>query len=154
MRNLETDLLLLVEDNPDDIFLMQRALRKTGLNLPVQIVTDGRQAIDYLSGAKPYDDRQRFPLPSMVFLDLKLPYLNGFEVLAWIRAETTFRDLSVFVLTSSPEERDKEKATKLGARAYLVKPPTRASIMEVFEHLYVSETKSDVTPYSHEIRIY
>jgi CheY-like chemotaxis protein len=154
MTNLETHPLLLVEDNPDDVFLMQRALKKTGLNLPLQIVTDGRQAIDYLNGAAPYGDREQFPLPSMVFLDLKLPYMNGFEVLEWIRRESTLQDLDVFILTSSPEERDKERAGKLGARAYLVKPPTCASIMEVFQNFSLQEARSEVTPYSQEIRIY
>src|ERR1700743_1440375 len=121
-------ILLLIEDNPDDVFLMNRALKKTGLNLPMQIVTDGRQALEYLSGAGEYEDRTRYPLPSMVFLDLKLPYLNGFEVLEWIREHPELCDLDVSILTSSPEERDKETAQRLGARAYLVKPPTDASL--------------------------
>lgn len=130
----ENCILLLVEDNPDDVFLMRRALRKTGLNLLMQIVTDGRQALEYLSGAGEYEDRVRYPLPSMVFLDLKLPYLNGFEVLEWIREHPELSDLDVSILTSSPEERDKETAQRLGARAYLVKPPTDASLLEVLEN--------------------
>jgi CheY-like chemotaxis protein len=120
----DTRVLLLVEDNPDDVFLMRRALKKTGLALPIHIVTDGRQAVEYLSGASNYQDRSRYPLPSLVFLDLKLPYLNGFEVLKWIREDETLNALDVFILTSSPEERDKQTASELGAKAYLVKPPT------------------------------
>jgi CheY-like chemotaxis protein len=134
MTMTENSILLLVEDNPDDVFLMRRALKKAGLNLPLRVVTDGRQAIEYLSGAAEYGDRARHPLPSMVFLDLKLPYLNGFEVLEWIREHPELSDLDVSILTSSPEDRDKETAQRLGVRAYLVKPPTDASLLEVLEN--------------------
>jgi CheY-like chemotaxis protein len=133
MMTTDSRVVLLVEDNPDDVFLMQRALKKTGLDLPMHIVTDGRQALDYLSGTGPYEDRARFPLPSMMFLDLKLPYLNGFELLEWIREDRTWAGLDVFILTSSPEQRDKETAARLGAKAYLVKPPTSVLLLEVLE---------------------
>jgi CheY-like chemotaxis protein len=128
--------LLLVEDNPDDIFLMRRALKKSGLELPVQIVTDGKQALDYLAGFGPYADRDQFPRPAWVFLDLKLPYLNGFEVLEWIRSDATNQSLEVVILTSSPEERDKETANRLGAKAYLVKPPSVESLLGVFHQIH------------------
>lgn len=131
-ESVRTETLLLVEDNPDDIFLMRRALKKSGLELPVHIVTDGKQALDYLSGFGHYADRQHFPRPAWVFLDLKLPYFNGFEVFEWIRSDADNQDLDVVILTSSPEERDKETATRLGARAYLVKPPTTESLLSVF----------------------
>lgn len=124
--------LLLVEDNPDDIFLMRRALKKSGLELPVQIVTDGKQALDYLMGTDEYGDRRQFPQPRWVFLDLKLPYFNGFEVLEWIRKDPTNQHLDVVILTSSPEERDRETAQRLGAMAYLVKPPTVEALLRVF----------------------
>lgn len=129
---LATETLLLVEDNPDDIFLMRRALKKSGLDFHVQIVTDGKQALDYLAGVDHYADRGHFPRPTWVFLDLKLPYINGFEVLEWIRSDAVHRHLDVVILTSSPEERDKETAVRLGAKAYLVKPPTTASLLGVF----------------------
>jgi CheY-like chemotaxis protein len=131
----QNNTLLLVEDNSDDIFLMRRALKKSGLELPVQIVTDGKQALDYLSGAGAYADREQFPRPAWVFLDLKLPYINGFEVLEWIRSDATNRYLDVVILTSSPEERDKETAQRLGACAYLVKPPTPQSLLAVFQQV-------------------
>jgi CheY-like chemotaxis protein len=124
--------LLLVEDNPDDIFLMRRALKKSGLEMPVQIVTDGKEALEYLAGTGPYGDRSQFPRPEWIFLDLKLPYLNGFEVLEWIRHDPENKHLDVIILTSSPEDRDKETAQRLGALAYLVKPPTVASLLGVF----------------------
>ncbi len=132
-----TGTLLLVEDNPDDVFLMRRALKKSGLEMPVQIVTDGKQALDYLSGSEHYADRHQFPKPAWVFLDLKLPYFNGFEVLEWIRADAANQHLDVVILTSSPEERDKETATRLGAKAYLVKPPTTQSLLGVFHQFHL-----------------
>ena len=148
-QSFTTDTLLLVEDNPDDIFLMRRALKKTGLELPVQIVTDGKQALDYLSGSEHYADRQRFPRPTWVFLDLKLPYLNGFEVLEWIRSDADHRDLDVVILTSSPEERDKETARRLGAKAYLVKPPTMESLLGVFTQFSPPLEAPSMSQYAH-----
>jgi len=145
-----TETLLLVEDNPDDIFLMRRALKKSGLEFPVQIVTDGKQALDYLAGSDHYADRQHFPRPAWVFLDLKLPYFNGFEVLEWIRNDAANRDLEVVILTSSPEERDKETAVRLGAKAYLVKPPTTASLLGVFNQFTPA---AHVPPASQYVRL-
>ena len=73
--------ILLVEDNEDDVFFMRRALQKAGVDLPLQIVMDGQQALDYLEGKEAYGDRTRFPIPRLMFLDLKLPYVHGFGVL-------------------------------------------------------------------------
>lgn len=115
--------LLLIEDNPDDVFIMRRALKKSGLDLPVHVATDGKEALDYLRGTGPYHDRGQFPIPSMIFLDLKLPYVDGFEVLEWIRQHPVLHDLEVVILTSSAEERDQRKAREFGVKAYLVKPP-------------------------------
>lgn len=144
----QTETLLLVEDNPDDIFLMRRALKKSGLEMPVQIVTDGKQALDYLSGSGQYGNREQFPRPAWVFLDLKLPYFNGFEVLEWIRSDATNRNLDVVILTSSPEERDKETAASLGAKAYVVKPPTPASLLAVFNPFQPAQPLSAAPQYA------
>ena len=140
--------LLLVEDNPDDIFLMRRALMKSGLEFPIQIVTDGKQALEYLSGSARYADRQHFPQPAWVFLDLKLPYLNGFEVLEWIRSDAAYRHLEVVILTSSPEERDRQTAARLGARAYLVKPPTPESLLSVFQQFSLPVPIPSISQYA------
>jgi CheY-like chemotaxis protein len=114
--------LLLIEDNEDDVFAMQRALRKAQVTLPLQVVTDGQKAMEYLSGTGQYADRNYYPLPSLIFLDLKLPYLGGFEVLEWMREQPELRDLAVIVLTGSAEQSDRDCAEKLGAQSYLVKP--------------------------------
>jgi len=126
--------LLLIEDNEDDVFLLRRALRETsGFNL--QIAEDGQQAIDYLSGVGRYADRRQFPLPTLMLLDLKLPYIPGFQVLTWIRSHPEFKNLPVIMLTSSPEDRDREKAAELGALGYFVKPPSRDLALQVTQVL-------------------
>ena len=116
--------ILLVEDNEDDAFLMQRAMAEAQIVNPLQHVEDGQAAIDYLRGSGDYSDRDRFPLPMIVFLDLKLPLKNGHEVLAWIRGQPEFADLVVIVLTSSEEQVDIKRSYQLGANSYVVKPPT------------------------------
>lgn len=123
--NAIAPIVLLAEDDPNDVFFMQRAFAKAGANLPLQVVGNGREAVDYLSGTGKFADRTEFPLPSLVLLDLKMPYLSGFDVLTWIRAHPSLKDLAVIILTSSAEERDRQKAAELGARAYFVKPPSR-----------------------------
>lgn len=116
--------ILVVEDNEDDAFFMKRALRDAGIANPVRILEDGQQAVEYLSGAGEFSDRGQNPLPMIVFLDLKLPFKSGHEVLAWIRQQPQFAKLIVIVLTSSNEPVDLNRAYKNGANSYVVKPPT------------------------------
>jgi CheY-like chemotaxis protein len=125
--------ILLVEDDPDDVFFMERALAKAQLDLPMQVAVNGEQAINYLAGNGKYADRIAYPLPSCVFLDLKLPFVNGFEVLEWIRGQPPLAALPVIVLTSSPEERDRQKARQLGAKSYHIKPPTPPMLIEILK---------------------
>jgi CheY-like chemotaxis protein len=127
--------ILLVEDEPSDVFLMKRALKGAQILNPLQVACDGQQAIDYLSGAGKFSDRTQFPLPSIVFLDLKLPYKSGFDVLGWIRGQSNLEQTLVMVLTSSSEERDIAQCYKLGARTFLVKPPTPAMLLELMVSL-------------------
>jgi CheY-like chemotaxis protein len=116
--------LLLVEDNEDDVFLMKRALQGAHVVNPLQVVEDGQEALDYLGGNGKFADREQFPLPAVVFLDLKLPFISGHDVLAWIRKRKEFETLVVIVLTSSNEASDLSRCYALGANSYLVKPPT------------------------------
>ncbi len=127
--------ILLVEDNEDDVFAMKRALKLGHFTNPLVVVTNGQAALEYLSGAGEYGDRERYPLPFIVFLDLKLPYVDGFEVLTWIRQQSALGKVVVIVLTSSAESRDQERAYALGARSYLVKPPTAGALQEIFASL-------------------
>jgi CheY-like chemotaxis protein len=114
--------VLIIEDDENDVFFLERALELTGLQLSVHIVTDGEQALQYLDGKAGFSDRAAHPLPSVIFLDLKLPYITGFEVLKFIRSKPTLAKMPVIILTSSSEDRDRLRASELGATAYLVKP--------------------------------
>jgi CheY-like chemotaxis protein len=122
--------VLLVEDNEEDAFLLQRALRQERIDCDLHVVEDGEEAIEYLSGRGRFADRTLHPLPSVMLLDLKLPCLNGFDVLEWLATQPAFKDLRTFILTSSGEDRDREKAAQFGVRWYFVKPPSRDLIEE------------------------
>lgn len=123
--------ILVVEDNEDDAFFMKRALRDAGIANPVRILEDGQQAVDYLRGEGQFADRGQNPLPMIVFLDLKLPFKSGHEVLEWIRQQPQFAKLIVIVLTSSNEPVDLNRAYKNGANSYVVKPPTPEQLTEL-----------------------
>ena len=130
--------LLVVEDDPNDLFFLERALRKARLNLTVRSVTNGEQAIKYLSGQAPFADRQAYPIPYSILLDLKMPFVNGFQVLEWVRSQPALSKIQIFVLTGSSVERDRDRALELGARGYLVKPPTPELLLEVLSAKQVS----------------
>src|ERR1051325_8386004 len=123
--------LLLVEDNEDDVFLMRRALKGANVANPLFVAEDGQQALDYLGGVGKYNDRGRYPLPAVVFLDLKLPLISGHDVLAWIRRQAELDNVIVIVLTSSNEASDLNRCYSLGANSYLVKPPTPEQLEEL-----------------------
>src|SRR5438132_550572 len=106
MNNAQS-IFLLVEDSEDDAYFMQRAFERAGLKNPLHIVTNGQEAIDYMAGRKHFSDRANYPLPDMIFLDLKMPGMDGFQVLTWIRQEQKSR-VPVAILTSSPEEVDRQ----------------------------------------------
>lgn len=110
--------VLVVEDNPDDVELTLRALKRMHLTNPVRVARDGVEALEILLG----DGTTRPPLPRVVLLDLKLPRVGGLEVLARLREEERTRTLPVVVLTSSREEPDVKKAYALGVNSYVVKP--------------------------------
>lgn len=123
--------ILLVEDNEDDVFLMKRALKEAGVKNTLCIVEDGQEAIDYLSGEGRFSDRQTYPMPAVVFLDLKLPIKSGHEVLEWVRKQEFLKDLVVIVLTSSNQPQDLQQSYQLGANSYLVKPPTSVQLADL-----------------------
>jgi two-component system response regulator len=114
--------VLLVEDNDDDVQLTLRAFRKHHLANELHVVTDGQQALDFLFARGAYETRDPNDLPHVVLLDLKLPKLDGLEVLRHIRENPRTRFLPVVVLTSSNEERDLVESYRLGANSYVRKP--------------------------------
>jgi CheY-like chemotaxis protein len=127
--------LLLAEDLDDDVFIMRRALKAAGVLNPLVAVPDGRELCAYLSGSGQYQDRSTFPLPFLIFLDLKMPYMDGFECLEVISNTADLRQIPVIVLTSSAQEKDQRRAYKAGARTYLVKPPGPRELLAVVASL-------------------
>jgi CheY-like chemotaxis protein len=121
--------ILQVEDDPNDVFLLQHAMKKVGVANPIRVASDGQQAIDYVQGVGKFADREKFPLPCLVLLDLKLPYLMGLDVLEAIRKHHG-PALVVVMLTASGEEADIAAAYRLGANAFLTKP-SEASKLEL-----------------------
>jgi CheY-like chemotaxis protein len=130
-----TPTILLVDDNEDDLYALRRAVKKAGIANPQQVVTDGQQAIDYLAGAGRFADRVQFPLPFLIFLDLKMPLRGGFEVLTWIQEQPALASIVVVVLTGSDETKDHQQAYALGARSYLVKPPQPADLRSIMDSM-------------------
>ena len=124
-------MVLLVEDNPDDAELIAYAFRKAAIPNPLVVVDDGDKAIDYLHGIGGYTDRNVFPLPVVILLDLKLPRRSGFEILQDIRANQETRRIPVVVLTSSNQPDDIGRAYDLGANSYLVKPIGRDALLSM-----------------------
>jgi two-component system, response regulator len=114
--------ILLVEDNPADVELTLRAFKKHNLTNRVQVVSDGAQALDYLFGSGPGTGQKQPLPPKVVFLDLKLPKVDGREVLRRMKADARMRIIPVVVMTSSSEESDIVETYKLGVNSYLVKP--------------------------------
>lgn len=127
--------ILVVEDVENDILLVRRTLAKAGVPNPRYFVQTGEQAICYLRGTGPYSNRKKYPLPELVLLDLKLPGMDGFEVLQWIRANPNFADLRVVVLTTSERMRDVSRAYQLGANSFLVKPLEFENVRAFFDML-------------------
>jgi CheY-like chemotaxis protein len=114
--------VLLVEDNESDIVLMRRAWQTLDQRIPLQVLTDGEEAIDYFKGLDQLADRVAHPRPSLVLLDLGLPGISGFDVLKWIRATAGLKELPVIVMTSSEFAADVKLAYDLGANSFMVKP--------------------------------
>jgi CheY-like chemotaxis protein len=113
-----------VEDSESDIVLMRRAWQTLDQRIPLQVLTDGEEAIDYFKGLGQFADRAAHPQPSLVLLDLGLPGISGFDVLKWIRATPGLKELPVIVMTGSAFVADAKLAYDLGANSFMVKPGT------------------------------
>ena len=124
--------VLLVEDDPSDFRLIQRAFNKVSEGFQMFRLSNGDEVVEYLSGDGPYENRAAYPMPALVLLDLKLPRRSGFEVLQWLRRQVSgLNRLPVIILTSSRHSADINRAYDLGANSYLVKPDTGAQLEEL-----------------------
>jgi CheY-like chemotaxis protein len=113
---------MLVEDSEDDREMMRFAFRKAGVQNPVCELRNGEEAIEYLSGEGQYSDRERYPLPCLIITDLKMPGVDGFELLEWLHARAEFAKVPRLVMSNSSIEKDVKRAAHLGACAFFVKP--------------------------------
>jgi len=143
-----TNTILQVEDDPNDVFFLRQAMRKAGVTAPIQVVDDGQQAIEYLSGSGRFADRKSFPLPSLVLLDLKLPHVMGFEVLKWIRQQLGM-PMIVVVLSASEQEADIATAYGLGTNGYLVKPSEASKFQDMARAIKDYWLMANIPPSAH-----
>jgi CheY-like chemotaxis protein len=122
--------ILIAEDNEDDAQILERALRKAGFRHPLHVSRDGADMIAYLKGAEPYSDREKFHFPRIIFTDLKMPVMDGFQVLKWLQEHPECNVIPRLVLSSSQAEKDVIRAYQLGVNSYLVKPDTFDQLVE------------------------
>lgn len=137
---MSRQLILHVENDPNDVFLVQRAFRDATISTPVRVVQDGKRAIEYLRGEGEFHDRKEFPLPGLIFLDLSMPRMNGTEFLGWLRAQPVLKRIPVIVFSSSKHERDVNASFELGASSYMVKPVSYSDLVEqvrAFKHYWL-----------------
>jgi CheY-like chemotaxis protein len=132
---VENPTILLVDDCHDAALLMATVFDRAGLGQPLRFARDGNEGIGYLRGDGIYADRQKFPLPTVLLLDLNMPGKDGFEVLAWIGLQSRLRYLRVYVLSASSQPEDIQRAYDLGASAYLVKPGNLNGLMLLAQSL-------------------
>jgi len=129
------DVILLAEDDPNDVLLIQRAFQRNHVANPVQVVRDGEEALAYLSGQAPFADRERHPLPVLMLMDLKMPRKSGLELLEWVRQQPGLKRLPIIVLTSSNQSPDINRTYELGANSYMVKTAGFDSLLDLVKNL-------------------
>ena len=139
-------IILLAEDREDDILLIRRAFKQGGITNPLHVVRDGEEVVAYLKGKGRYVDREEYPVPDLLLLDLKMPRMDGFEVLRWIRQQPGLSPLRVVMLTSSEDIRDVNVAYRLGANSFMVKPMDFENVVELGKVLRDYWLKLDKAP--------
>jgi len=138
--------ILVAEDDAEDAFLLKRAFEQSGIRVRLHFVQDGEEAIHYLKGEDGFGDRCAHPFPAMLLLDLKMPRLDGFDVLRWLKTQSGLKRLLVTVLTSSSQPEDVNRAYDLGANSYLVKPSVSESMIEIAERIQLYWVKMNQPP--------
>ena len=130
--------LLVVEDNEDDIFFIERIFKQMGARCDLRFVRDGVEAVEYLSGKGQFEDRLKSPLPTIILMDLKMPRMNGFEVLEWMQKQPEIKLIPTIVVTSSTMQEDVTRAYRAGANAVMNKPVDKDSLLQMLKtfHLY------------------
>ncbi|HBA86630.1 MAG TPA: response regulator [Geobacter sp.] len=127
--------IMLVDNDRDHAHFTQLALQRVGVITPVQVARDGEEAIGYLSGQEPYQDRETYPLPILLLLDLNLPRMSGVAFLSWLRRQPLLRRLPVIVLTQPGPTTDLNRAYELGCNSYLIKPTSFNTLLVMMQGL-------------------
>jgi len=127
--------ILLIEDNRMDVELTLDGFKEAHIDNTIQVAKNGQEGLDYLFGRGDYADRQKYPLPHLILLDLKMPRVDGFEVLRQVKATPIIKRIPVIVLTSSKEEGDRALSYDIGANSYLVKPVSFEGFADVVKHI-------------------
>jgi len=127
----DSPVILVAEDSENDVVILRKALSEAFIEHQLFVVSDGDECIEYLNGSSRFSDRSQYPFPHLLLLDLAMPRKNGFEVLDWIRDQPGFKRLPVVVLTSSQKLRDMNRAYRLGAVSFLLKPPSFKDLSEL-----------------------
>jgi len=133
-RMIEQRVILLAEDEDNDVYLLRHALEKSGVSARLFVVADGEDAINYLRGEGRYADRTKYPVPCLILTDLKMPRIDGFELLEWTRRSKQLSGIPVVVLSSSSAPFDQDRANELGSQGYYVKGKISASV-DMFREL-------------------
>ena len=135
MTNSSQFIVLLVEDNADDLIFIQRAIRKAGVSISLQHVENGEEAMSYLLGESWYSNRERYPFPAMIVTNMKMPRMNGLELLTWIKQQPTLKHLPVLVMSSSEDADEMSKVAALGGSSYFVKTSSLGALTEVVKRM-------------------
>lgn len=131
MNDYKTALILIAEDDEEDRMLTQEAFEESGLNRKLHFVHDGEELLDYLNHRSSYDDEVKYPVPSLILLDLNMPRKDGREALKEIKAHPVFKRIPVIVLTTSKAEEDILKTYDMGVSSYITKPVTYQGLVEI-----------------------
>ena len=137
--------ILVAEDEENDALILRLAFNRAQLAMPLVIVTDGQEVVDYLMDSGSSPDRAGRPLPALLLLDLKMPRMTGFDVLKWLSTRSEFKDVPVVILSSSSDDSDRNRASEAGARDYFVKPHKLSELVEIVRALharYIAEAPS------------
>jgi CheY-like chemotaxis protein len=129
--------LLIVEDSEDDIFFIKRIFQQIAARCDLQFARDGIEAVDYLAGKGQFSDRGAYPLPTVILMDLKMPRMNGFEVLEWMQKQPDIKLIPTVVVTSSTLQEDVTRAYRLGANAVMNKPVDKDSLTQMLKTFHV-----------------
>ena len=126
----------MVDDDPNDQLLVKTALEHNSLDASLKVVRDGEEAMHYLKGDEPFSDREAFPFPNVILTDLKMPGMDGFELLRWVRKQPECGTIPTIVFSSSQMEEDVRQAYKLGANSFLVKPNDLKELVRLMRVIY------------------